>query len=269
MRVASRRIRAAWRVFGDGFEPTATRRYRRALRDAGERLGAVRDLDVLLGILDAHVAHRGLQAQRGLLPVRIAWAAERRARHESLAAFVVSPAFTAFVADHEAFLGTEETLGPLPGRSSPGRVRARMPAALWAAYGSVWAFDDRLVAADDGDLAALHELRIAGKRLRYTLEFAREALAKGAGLVIEPVIALQDHLGDQHDLHVAATLARQVSEADGSLSAREAPHVERFVCDLEARVDWHGRRFSRVWRPIHHTGISRSTRPCARGTLRR
>ena len=53
MRVAGRRMRAAWRVFGDGFERAARRRYVDDLREIGARLGAVRDLDVLLGILDA------------------------------------------------------------------------------------------------------------------------------------------------------------------------------------------------------------------------
>ncbi|HYC06426.1 MAG TPA: CHAD domain-containing protein, partial [Candidatus Binatia bacterium] len=48
MRVATRRMRAAWRVFGDGFRPGRTKRHRRELREIAGRLGAVRDLDVLI-----------------------------------------------------------------------------------------------------------------------------------------------------------------------------------------------------------------------------
>ena len=48
-----------------------------------------------------------------------------------------------------------------------------MPATIWGAYQDVWAFDGDLLAAD---LATLHQLRIAAKWLRYTLEFVREPL---------------------------------------------------------------------------------------------
>ena len=58
MRVAARRMRAAWRVFGDGFERSEVRRYRGELRDIGASLGAVRDLDVLIGILVAYAEQR-------------------------------------------------------------------------------------------------------------------------------------------------------------------------------------------------------------------
>ena len=48
MRVAARRVRAAWRVFGDAFERPVVREVGE-LRAIGGRLGAVRDLDVLIG----------------------------------------------------------------------------------------------------------------------------------------------------------------------------------------------------------------------------
>jgi hypothetical protein len=48
MRVAARRMRAAWRVFGDAFEREPMRRHRRDLREVGAGLGAVRDLDAVI-----------------------------------------------------------------------------------------------------------------------------------------------------------------------------------------------------------------------------
>ena len=56
MRVATRRMRAAWRVFGDGFQPEGTSRYRNRLRDVAGKLGAVRDLDVLVMALESYRA---------------------------------------------------------------------------------------------------------------------------------------------------------------------------------------------------------------------
>lgn len=64
-----------------------------------------------------------------------------------------------------------------------------MPATAWAAYQAVWAFDDHLGRAD---LTTLHQLRIAGKWLRYTLEFARDALEPEATPLIRRVVVLQD-----------------------------------------------------------------------------
>jgi hypothetical protein len=51
MRVASRRVRAGWRVFGGAFERPVVREHVRQLRIIGDQLGTVRDLDVQIGIL--------------------------------------------------------------------------------------------------------------------------------------------------------------------------------------------------------------------------
>ncbi len=246
MRVASRRMRAAWQVFGDGFERDPMRQHRQDLRVLGARLGVVRDLDVQLQILDTYIANRGLRARKALLPLWNAWTSERQERHRALVAFVAAPEFATFVTEAEAFLDVHAMGSAVAGRSS-GPVRTRMPAKAWAAYGDIWAFEDRLAAAGPSDPTVLHELRIASKWLRYTLEFAREPIGGGVTLLIEPVVALQDHLGDQHDLHVAATLAREFTERDGGLTHARATHVHRFAADLEQRVNALGRQFPRAW----------------------
>ena len=48
MRVATRRQRAAWRVFGVAFDQKRTGRHQRRLKEVARDLGAVRDLDVLI-----------------------------------------------------------------------------------------------------------------------------------------------------------------------------------------------------------------------------
>lgn len=247
MRVASRRMRAAWRVFGDGFERESTRRYRGDLRDVGAHLGAVRDLDVLLEILDAYGSRHGARARVGLSPLRDAWVTDRGVCQAVLVDLLASPAFATFVGEYESFVGDGASAGDVVLAAFPGRVRGRMPATAWSAYQEVWAFDERI---DGADLATLHQLRIAGKWFRYTLEFVREALGADAPSLIEPVTALQDHLGEQHDRHVAAALAREFVGAHPDLATKEAMHVERFVVALDERVEWHGRRFPRAWRPL-------------------
>ena len=71
MRVATRRARAAAKLYGDYFKPKAIRRYLRYLRRTARLLGAVRDLDVAIGKLERFggkkkgtARHFGLQSWR-------------------------------------------------------------------------------------------------------------------------------------------------------------------------------------------------------------
>jgi len=177
----------------------------------------------------------------------VAWVAEREARRVELVDLLGSDAFARFVAEYEAFAASEG-LAALPVvPRAPGLVRTRMPATAWAAYQAVWAFDDHIGRAD---LTTLHQLRIAGKWLRYTLEFAREALEPEATPLIRQVVALQDHLGTQHDLHVAATLAREVGAGAPALSKQELASIDRFAHQLDSGVVRFGRSLGRTWRPL-------------------
>ena len=69
MRVATRRQRAAWRVFGEAFRPAGRRPTGERLREVAARLGAVRDLDVLLEAADAYRADLPVAEQRALEPL--------------------------------------------------------------------------------------------------------------------------------------------------------------------------------------------------------
>ena len=121
-----------------------------------------------------------------------------------------------------------------------------MPATIWGAYQAVWAFDDALGTAD---LATLDELRIAAKWLRYTLEFVREQLEPEATTLIRSVVTLQDHLGDQHDQHVARQLAGAFATTP-SLSGAQVKAITKFVGHLDQGVGRLGRAIGPTWRPI-------------------
>ncbi|HEY5433596.1 MAG TPA: CHAD domain-containing protein, partial [Candidatus Limnocylindrales bacterium] len=54
MRVATRRQRAAWRVFGDAFDSARTAKHRSRLKAVAADLGVVRDLDVLILAAEAY-----------------------------------------------------------------------------------------------------------------------------------------------------------------------------------------------------------------------
>jgi len=245
MRVAARRMRAAWRVFGDGFEDGAKRRNRRELRDVGARLGAVRDLDVLIEILGTPGHHRGRQ-RVGLEPLRARWRADREAKRADLVITLQSAEFVRFIRDHERLVGTPGYAALAVKPHDPALVRDRMPAKIWRAYGSVRAFDAAIGTADQ---ATLHELRIAAKWLRYTLEFIREPLEPEATSLIRSVTALQDDLGDIHDQHAAAWRAR-LFLASVELTARQATSISKLIEHLDRNVDQVGHSLGSTWQRI-------------------
>jgi len=254
MRVAARRMRAAWRVFGDGFEREPSRRYRQELRDLGSRLGAVRDLDVLIGILVAFASRQGDRQRAGLEPLFVAWRAERAVRRAELLDILGSDGFGAFISDYQELVATPGLATRAAAPHTPGLVRNRMPATIWRAYQDVWAFDGDLRGAD---LATLHQLRIAAKWLRYTLEFAREPLEPDATALIRPVVALQDHLGDQHDQHVASELAREFVTSS-TLTAAELKAIGLFTTYLDQDVERLRRTIRSTWPPIVGSRYRRS-----------
>jgi CHAD domain-containing protein len=246
MRVAARRMRAAWRVFGDGFERSERRRYRSELRDIGAALGVVRDLDVLIEILVSDAQRHSSRQRAGLEPLLAAWRADRMAGHAALVETLRSERFAAFAVDYERLVDTPGHAAVAIDPHRPGLVRNRMPATIWQAYELVWAFDDDL---EPLDLVTLHRLRIAAKWLRYTIEFVRDPLEPGATALIRPVVALQDLLGAQHDRHVATSLAREFA-GSAPLSAVEARSTAKFIERLEGGVERAGRTFAAAWRPI-------------------
>jgi CHAD domain-containing protein len=247
MRVAGRRVRAGWRVFGDGFEAGARRRYRNDLRAIGGHLGAVRDMDVRIGILDAYAAERSSDQRLALEPLSRAWLAERGARHAALATALRSTAFERFVADYLVLALEDGLHARPPRRHRPATVRTRMPAGIWEAYQAVWAFD---AAVPGADMATLHQLRIEAKWLRYAIEFVREPLEPEATSLLRRVVALQDRLGDIHDLDAAATLARTYVPGSGRRARLERAAIERFERRLVARTDRLRREVGPDWRRV-------------------
>ena len=246
MRVASRRMRAAWRVFGDGLARQPMHSHRRELRELGAQLGVVRDLDVGLRTLDSHVAARGSRTRTAVLPLWNAWSRERSDRQGELVRYLTSPAFVEFVLETEAFLDH-----PAPTATAAGRpvatVRSRMPAMTWAAYGAVRAFEGRVAVPGGPDLAARHDLRIATKWLRYTLEFAAEPFGDHAARLSAPVIALQDNLGDQLDLAATITLLRAYIDSDVTRVGNEVAHLERVSVALVQRMERSADSLPRAW----------------------
>lgn len=256
MRVATRRQRAAWRVFGESFRVARTKRFRNGLREIAARLGAVRDLDVLLEAADQYRADLPVTEQRALEPLLADWRAHREDALVLLNRELDSDGYQRWVDDYREFVRTEGS-GILPvGPVEPHRVRDTAPSHVWAAYEQVRAYEPVLRWAD---VETLHDLRIAGKWLRYTLEFVREALGPGSAPLIARVTALQDHLGLLHDADVSASMARAfLVEHAGDLSPHEGAAIGRYLVNREREVARLKRTVGGPWRGVAGVGFRRA-----------
>jgi CHAD domain-containing protein len=256
MRVATRRQRAAWRVFGDAFDSARTAKHRSRLKAVAADLGAVRDLDVLILAAEAYRDRQPAAEAAAFEPLIAQWRTRQDAARVVLVKELDSERHRRWVDGYVAFLQTEG-LGALPvGPVQPHRVRDTMPSRIWAAYEVLRAYEPVMRWAD---VTTLHDLRIAAKWLRYTLEFVREALGREAGPVIEKVVALQDHLGYLHDADVAAGLARAfLVEHAGDLSERESAAIGRYLVDRERELARLRRTVGPAWRGVSSLAFRRS-----------
>lgn len=71
------------------------------------------------------------------------------------------------------------------------------------------------------DVAGLHNLRIAAKRVRYTLEVFGDALPEACKPIVDELAQLQDELGAVHDSDVMIALLRLCLASQDSGTAYE------------------------------------------------
>ena len=256
MRVATRRQRAAWRVFGVAFDQKRTARHQRRLKEVARDLGAVRDLDVLIEAGEDYQKQLASADRPSFEPLLAKWRAQRDAARVVLIKELDSERYQRWVDEYIAFVQAEGIGVGSVGPVDPHRVRDTMPSRIWAAYEGVRAYEPVMRWAD---VTTLHDLRIAAKWLRYTLEFVREALGPESAPVIERVVALQDHLGWLHDADVAAGLARGfLVEHAGDLSEEESAAIGRYLVDRERELARLRRTVGPAWRGVSSLGFRRA-----------
>ncbi len=234
MRVATRRMRAAIGVFGDYLDLKPLKPIIKGLRRTGRRLGAVRDLDVFWEKTQRYLDNLPAERRDELEPLRVVWETERARVREKMLAYLDGERYARFKERFGEFLQSPDA-GTLPlltpkGEAMPHRLRHAAPVVIYERLAGVLAYDE-WVTLPDVPLERLHRLRIAAKRLRYTLEFLEETLAPQTEDLIKQVKTLQDHLGDLQDAVVASALLRDFltwgtwGRAKGKMKAPAEPIV--------------------------------------------
>jgi CHAD domain-containing protein len=262
MRVATRRIRAALRVFGKYLDAGELKSFRKGVERTGRRLGNVRDLDVFWDKTQRYLDGLPPERKNDLMPLREAWEMERERAREKLLTYLDSKRYLK-LKERSVELLERGDVWQVPaltkkGAARPYRVRHVVPAAVYERVAAVLAYGEWIDGADV-PLKRLHRLRIAGKRLRYTLEFFEEVLAPQTGDLIKQMKRLQDHLGDLQDAVVASELLRDFltwgtwGHSEGKKGAKKpmepvvAPGVAVYMADKQAELQRLLSTFPEVW----------------------
>ncbi|GHF86630.1 CYTH and CHAD domain-containing protein [Streptomyces sp. NRRL_ISP-5395] len=259
MRVATRRLRSAFKTHRKLLDRAATDPLGAELKWLAAELGLDRDQEVLDERLGARV--EALPATLALGPVRgrlRAWSAARRTGSRRRIIDVLDGKRYLGLLDALEALSADPPLRPAA-RRAPGKA---LPRAVLKDYERLARRMEHALEHPPGperDIA-MHEARKAAKRARYAGESARPALGKPAKRFAKRVKAVQTVLGDHQDSVVARealrTLAIQSHAAGetaftwGLLYARE-----------EAAAEARERELPEVW--------ARASDPVLRADLKR
>ncbi len=201
MRVALRRLRSTLRTFRGLWERRRSEPLRGELKWLGDRLGGVRDGQVMAAALADAMHHEPPELVVGPVAARLQrrLAGQTLPAHERLHETLDGKRFRALMADIDALLQRR------PASKKRRWVVRRAEKALTRA--------DRLIAQADKAKpadrdAALHEARKAYKRGRYAVEVFK-AEHKPARKLAKRLGELQDVLGAQHDTVVMRQLLRE------------------------------------------------------------
>jgi len=254
-RVATRRLRAALRMFASAYPDQEVRPLRRALSDLARTVGAVRDLDLRIADLNRWAIERGGDSVTAISPMLAAWGRDRDLAVASLHRRLGSKRHRRFMAELAEFVQAAPRKRRRGSAADEHTLQDRVASRIWLAYEDVGAYAPVMQGAD---LETLHELRIAAKRLRDNLEFLADVLGPERAWLIERLVALQDHLGTLNDATVAEGSVRSfLGDHDGSLSAEERAGIAGYLAAKEQEVTDLQRSVGRPWQPVAAISFAR------------
>lgn len=208
MRVAARRLRAAFRIFAPAFGAHRLDGARRLIGRTGRALGPVRDLDVMLARMPALSLDLPEPLAGELEPLLQLLVELRNDQRRRMLAWLESRSRLHAMERFEAFVSRLETRYAIGSDSPvrPRRSRLDRPTGeiavetLRMAAERVFKKGDRI--GKHSPPEALHDLRIAVKRLRYAADALEDVAPRDLGLWLKQTSELQDLLGAYNDARV-------------------------------------------------------------------
>ncbi|MFZ0889828.1 MAG: CHAD domain-containing protein, partial [Candidatus Binataceae bacterium] len=202
MRVATRRLRAALRLFGRLIPAKSAAAAHRDLSWLAQSIGAVRDLDVLAELMATRARKLPPDLANGLAPIEQAMQDRRLAGQGRLEQILES-------ARYRRLLIRLSSISPR-GPQSEVALGSVARDFLRPLVSSVQRTGRKLNANSPPEL--LHRLRVRVKRFRYALETVRTLGGKSSKKTLARLEELQDLLGQHHDATAAITWLRQYAD---------------------------------------------------------
>lgn len=203
-RVASRRLRAAFGIFENCFPAKTLNKWRDVIRKLTKAFGPARDADVQLEFLNKTISSLGAE-QKALLPGikrLLLRTSQHREKHQTKVIKTVDRLEAkAVLADIHSEIerilfcmrdSRPDLKSEYVFKQTSEHIRNKLVEMI--------AFQSCIDNPDDKN--AHHQMRIAAKRLRYTMEICQEPYEKKLDEAITVVKKLQTLLGDIHDCDV-------------------------------------------------------------------
>ena len=222
-RVATRRLRAALPLVGSGGK---AEKLARSVRRLTRALGPIRELDVELMILDelekgSEVPHAAIDRLRSsIIEDRRRLQADVRENLDDFDIDRLRKRAVSAARKHDGEKGPRDAQGIAAARERAARRARSLAAAIENAAGLY--LPDRL-----------HEVRIAVKKVRYTLELTQRAGGARTSARIRTLKNAQDLLGRMHDLEVLIARTRSIQSSPGASTLKVSADLDRLVRRLE------------------------------------
>ena len=259
-RVASRRLRELLPLAG--LKADTARKLNRRLKRVTRALGAVREVDVLLHLIE-DLSRDTRFSSKALKRVATAVSESRDGPRKRLTEKLPVPKLRRLAGRIERAVKRRSRLGQRPKQgwmwATDARVarRAASLAHTMEAAGALY------------DPARLHDVRVALKKLRYAMELIVEARQGSETGEIATLKEGQDLLGRLNDVELLVTRTRQLQSAPSPPDLTVSRDLESLLRTLErecralhARYMHHRSKLAAVVDRVTRTGASRS--PAAR-----
>jgi len=273
MRVATRRLRAAFRVFRNSLGKATLEPYLDDVRWLAALLGAVRDLDVFLIWLNGY--HKKAKRKHKAAVARIIAEREkaRAEKRELLLEGLRAPRYASFKIAFAEFLALppdspqadpEVTLGQTLSGCACGEPQNSLAAQAASAIERQARRVRRTARKTSArDQEALHKLRIACKRLRYTAEFFESLFGDKLQKLIRTCLRVQDSLGMARDAMLHEEFLRQTL-AHGTFTSTEREAISAMISELRRERRRQLKVFRKLWPKLRSRKFVPTTRQLVR-----
>ena len=258
--MSTRRARAAIDALAEYLPEVNAGKCSKAIRRVTTALGEVRDFDVQLAAVDDFRRRkplpgyaRGLdwlrtriERQRAAAQKRVTHAVSRLERERTIPEMTRALAWSA----RRASSSKEADDGSLLFHQALVKILPRLKELL--------SFDSRAVGSATVD--EFHAMRIAAKKLRYTMEVFAPVYGESLNPFIKVSRKIQDYLGKIHDCDVwlgglIRILALKRFEPAGPATREEREGVEAFRSDREKQRESLCREFRSYWRQLKRESV--------------